>query len=45
MGELYHARGIAAKRTVYLIGPDGVIRYARRGKPEPDEVLAAADCR
>jgi peroxiredoxin len=44
MGELYHARGIAAKRTVYLIGPDGVIRYARRGKPEPDEVLAAADC-
>ena len=45
MGELYHTRGIAAKRTVYLIGPDGVIRYARRGKPEPDEVLAMADCR
>ena len=30
------------KRTVYLIGPDGVIRYARRGKPEPEEVLATA---
>jgi peroxiredoxin Q/BCP len=44
MGELYHTRGIAAKRTVYLIGPDGVIRYARRGKPEPDDVLAAAEC-
>jgi len=42
MGELYHTRGLAAKRTVYLIGPDGVIRYARRGKPEPAEVLAAA---
>ena len=26
----------------YLIGPDGMIRYARRGKPSPEEVLAAA---
>ena len=42
MGEAYHARGLIVKRTVYLIGPDGVIRYAKRGKPEPDEVLAAA---
>ena len=42
VGELYHARGIIAKRTVYLIGPDGVIRYAQRGKPAPAEVLAAA---
>jgi|SRR5579871_5774379 len=42
VGDLYHARGLAAKRTVYLIGPDGIIRYARRGKPEPGEVLAAA---
>ena len=42
MGEAYHTRGIVAKRTVYLIGPDGVIRYAKRGKPEPAEVLAAA---
>ena len=32
----------APRRTVYLIGPDGVIRYARRGKPAPAEVLAAA---
>ena len=29
-------------RTVYLIGPDGLIRYARRGMPQPQEVLAAA---
>lgn len=33
---------IAPRRTVYLIGPDGVIRCARRGKPTPAEVLAAA---
>ena len=42
MGELYHTRGLIVKRTVYLIGPDGVIRYARRGTPDPDEVLASA---
>jgi len=29
------------KRTVYLIGPDGIIRYARRGKPQPEAVLSA----
>jgi peroxiredoxin Q/BCP len=42
MGELYHTRGLIVKRTVYLIGPDGIIRYAKRGKPEPSEVLAAS---
>ena len=42
MGELYHARGLVVKRTVYLIGPDGRIRYAKRGMPDPDDVLAAA---
>jgi peroxiredoxin Q/BCP len=43
VGAAYQARGlIVPKRTVYLIGPDGAIRYARRGKPEPEEVLAAA---
>lgn len=42
MGELYHARGLMVKRTVYMIGPDGRIRYAKRGIPDPDEVLAAA---
>jgi peroxiredoxin Q/BCP len=42
MGELYHTRGLIVKRTVYLIGPDGIIRYAKRGKPDPLEVLAAA---
>lgn len=42
IGELYHARGLIVKRTVYLIGPDGLIRFARRGTPDPDEVLAAS---
>ena len=41
-GELYRTSGLWVKRTVYLIGPDGVIRYARRGKPSVSEVLAAA---
>lgn len=38
----YNTKGLMTKRTVYLIGPDGVIRYARRGKPAVPEVLAAA---
>ncbi|MEQ1886541.1 MAG: peroxiredoxin [Bryobacteraceae bacterium] len=42
MGESYKTRGLIVKRTVYLIGPDGVIRYAKRGVPNPSEVLAAA---
>jgi thioredoxin-dependent peroxiredoxin len=39
----YHANGLVVKRTVYLIGKSGKIRYARRGKPVPEEVLAAAE--
>ena len=42
VGALYHTNGLMVKRTVYLIGPNGVIRYARRGKPDADEVLSAA---
>jgi peroxiredoxin Q/BCP len=43
LARLYHARGLLwVLRTVYLIGKDGRIRYARRGKPSPPEVLAAA---
>jgi thioredoxin-dependent peroxiredoxin len=38
----YNTRGLMTKRTVYLIGPDGTIRYAKRGKPPVEEVLAAA---
>jgi thioredoxin-dependent peroxiredoxin len=42
VGALYRTRGLMVKRTVYLIGPDGVIRFAKRGAPDPDDVLAAA---
>ena len=43
VAKLYQAAGsLVPKRTVYLIGPDGVIRYSKRGKPAPQEVLAAA---
>jgi peroxiredoxin Q/BCP len=43
VAKLYQADGwFVPKRTVYLIGPDGVIRYAQRGKPAPGQVLAAA---
>lgn len=42
MGALYHANGLIVKRTVYLVGPDGTILYAKRGKPAPEDVLAAA---
>src|SRR5580700_9881521 len=32
VAALYHANGLFVKRTVYLIGPDGTIRYGKRGK-------------
>jgi thioredoxin-dependent peroxiredoxin len=41
VASLYNANGIIVRRTVYLIGPDGVIRFARRGMPSPAEVLEA----
>ena len=43
IAKLYQSSGwIVPKRTVYLIGPDGKVRYSKRGKPAPEEVLAAA---
>jgi peroxiredoxin Q/BCP len=42
MGALYRTKGLIVKRTVYLIGPDGVIRFARRGMPDAAEVLSHA---
>ena len=41
VAALYNSDGGMVNRTVYLIGPDGMIRYARRGMPQPQEVLAA----
>jgi peroxiredoxin Q/BCP len=42
VGRLYHTHGPIGKRTVYLIGPDGAIRFAQRGYPDAGEVLASA---
>jgi peroxiredoxin Q/BCP len=39
VGQLYHTHGLVAKRTVYLIGSDGTIRFAKRGKPAVAEIL------
>ena len=43
VGALFRTKGLIVKRTVYLIGKSGIIRYAMRGKPEPEEVLARAE--
>jgi peroxiredoxin Q/BCP len=37
----YHAGGRLVRRTVYGIGGDGRVAFARRGMPSPDDVLAA----
>jgi peroxiredoxin Q/BCP len=42
VAKLYQANGLIVKRTVYLIGPDGAIRFAQRGMPTPSEVMGAA---
>jgi peroxiredoxin Q/BCP len=43
IARLYQSAGwFVPRRTVYLIDPEGNVRYARRGKPSPEEVLAAA---
>lgn len=42
VGALYRTAGLIVRRTVYLIGPDGTIRFSQRGKPAPSEVLASA---
>jgi peroxiredoxin Q/BCP len=43
VGTLYRTNGLIVKRTVYLIGKSGFIRYSRRGKPSPAEVFRAAE--
>lgn len=41
VAALYHANGIIVKRTVYLIGADGTVKFSKRGAPDPHEVLSA----
>jgi thioredoxin-dependent peroxiredoxin len=40
VAALYNANGLIVKRTVYGIDREGVIRFGRRGKPTPSEVIA-----
>jgi peroxiredoxin Q/BCP len=41
--RLYRAKGLLMTvRTVYLVDKHGRIAYAKRGKPNPEEVLASA---
>lgn len=42
ISALYRCSGLIIRRTVYLIGPDGLIRYGVRGKPQVADVLRAA---
>ena len=42
IASLYRCGGLIVRRTVYLIGTDGLIRYAMRGKPQVSDVLIAA---
>jgi thioredoxin-dependent peroxiredoxin len=42
VAKRYNANGLIVKRTVYLIGPNGVVLFAKRGMPAPSEVLATA---
>jgi peroxiredoxin Q/BCP len=41
VARLYQCSGLVVKRTVYVVGKDGKILFARRGKPSVDEILAA----
>ncbi|MBV8729748.1 MAG: peroxiredoxin [Acidobacteriia bacterium] len=43
VAKLYNASGLIIKRTVYLIDPNGLIRFAQRGSPKPAEVLSHLD--
>jgi peroxiredoxin Q/BCP len=42
VAKLYRAHGLLVKRTVYLIDPEGVIRFGVRGMPSPLEILKHA---
>jgi peroxiredoxin Q/BCP len=42
IGKLYRTNGLIVKRTVYLIGRDGTIRFSQRGVPDARHVLSTA---
>lgn len=45
VARMYNAGGLAVRRTVYVVGKDGKILFARCGKPSVDEILAAIPAR
>jgi peroxiredoxin Q/BCP len=43
VSRAYHAGWGLVLRTVYVVGPEGRIAYARRGKPSTAEILTAIE--
>jgi peroxiredoxin Q/BCP len=46
MAKAYNALkedGKGIQRTVYVIGKDGTVRFAQRGAPPVDDIVAAVD--
>ena len=43
MSKAYHAGWGVVRRTVYVIGRDGRILYAQRGKPSTADILSAIE--
>lgn len=43
MSKRYRAGWGIVRRTVYVIGPDGRILYAQRGKPSTAEIISAVE--
>ena len=46
IARAYHAiklDGTGIARTVYVVGRDGTVRFAQRGAPPPEEVVAAVE--
>ncbi len=44
VAKLFHTDGwFTPSRSVYLIGKDGKVRFAKSGKPTPEEVLKTAE--
>ena len=44
IARAYHALkedGKGIQRTVYVIGPDGTVRFAQRGAPPVDDIVGA----
>ncbi len=43
VARLYGSQGLIVRRSVYLVGKSGQIRFAGRGVPKPADVLATAE--